>query len=66
MQLNWANENDARDQPPTITLDIAEDADSLRLWFSWAELSPAVRKRLVSIAEREAKQRLQKTPHLVS
>ena len=48
-------EPDLRTKPATVTLDIADDVDSLRLWWCWDDLSPEVRKALADIAEDESR-----------
>lgn len=57
MNDEWT-EPDLRPKPTSITLDIAEDLDSIRLWWIWSDLSQETRKKLADLAEEEASRSL--------
>ena len=53
MQINWTTEHPVKDLPPTITLDVENDFESLRLWILWDDLTPSIRRKLLEQAENE-------------
>ena len=48
-------EPDLRTKPATVTLDIADDVDSLRLWWVWEDLTPEAKKTLADLAEEDSR-----------
>ena len=60
--MSGCNESDLRPKPSTITLDVADDEDSLRLWFFWDDLSPESRKSIADLAEEDSRMSLRDEP----
>jgi hypothetical protein len=57
---------DHRQKPRTLTLDVDDDELSLRLWFSWDDLSLSSRLALVEMVEHEAALEVAKQRHAVA